>query len=266
MMTRILLAAALLVAVAPHSLAAQERQHEEKAFEWSGRLPDGSWLRLKNMNGEVRVVAGTSDRVEVVADKSWRRGDPRDVRFDVQRDGDNVTICALWFENASCSATSYRSNSSGRGNRRNDVNVTFTVRLPRGVRIDVATVNGQVNIRDAGAEVVARTVNGGIDVATSNGPVSAKTVNGGIDVRMGQLDERSAMEFETVNGSISIELPAAFNGEIDMSTVNGGLRSDFPLQLSGRISPRHLRATIGNGGREVRLRTVNGGIELLRGR
>lgn len=264
MTTRILLAAALLATIAPHPLAAQERSREEKAFEWSGRLPDGAWLRIKNMNGEVRVVAGTSDRVEVVADKSWRRGDPRDVRFDVQRDGDNVTICALWYESSSCSPTSYRSNS--RGNRRNDVNVTFTVRLPRGVRIDVATVNGEVNIRDASAEVVARTVNGSVDVATSRGPVSAKTVNGGIDVRMDQLDDRSDMDFETVNGSISVELPTGFNGEIDMRTVNGGLRSDFPLQLSGRISPRQLRATIGSGGREVRLRTVNGGIELIRGR
>lgn len=264
MTMRILMAAALLASMALPPLGAQESGREEKAFEWSGRLPDGAWLRIRNMNGEVRVAAGSSDRVEVVADKSWRRGDPRDVRFDVQRDGDSVTICALWYESSSCSATSYRSRSSG--DHSNDVSVTFTVRVPRGVRIDVATVNGEVSIRDASAEVAARTVNGSVDVVTSRGPVSAKTVNGGIDVRVGQLDERGDMEFETVNGSISVELPAGFNGDIDMRTVNGELRSDFPLQLSGRISPRRLRATIGSGGREVRLRTVNGGIELVRGR
>jgi len=44
--------------------------------------------------------------------------------------------------------------------------------------------------------------------------------------------------------------------------VNGSISSDFPLTVSGKLSPRHIRATIGSGGRELRLHTVNGSIEL----
>jgi hypothetical protein len=47
-----------------------------------------------------------------------------------------------------------------------------------------------------------------------------------------------------------------------METVNGSLQSDFPITMQGRFNPRHLRAKIGEGGPTVRLRTVNGSVEL----
>jgi hypothetical protein len=50
-----------------------------------------------------------------------------------------------------------------------------------------------------------------------------------------------------------------------MSTTNGRVSSDFPLTVSGRIDPRRLRATVGNGARRLRLHTTNGNVELRRG-
>jgi hypothetical protein len=47
-----------------------------------------------------------------------------------------------------------------------------------------------------------------------------------------------------------------------MRTVNGRVSSDFPLTLSGRINPRHIRATVGKGGRRLRFSTVNGSVDL----
>lgn len=44
--------------------------------------------------------------------------------------------------------------------------------------------------------------------------------------------------------------------------MNGSLHTDFPLTVSGRFDARHLHATLGAGGREIRLRTVNGSIDL----
>jgi DUF4097 and DUF4098 domain-containing protein YvlB len=44
--------------------------------------------------------------------------------------------------------------------------------------------------------------------------------------------------------------------------VNGSLTSDFPIMVQGRMNPRRIRATIGKGGRRIRLETVNGSVEL----
>jgi hypothetical protein len=44
--------------------------------------------------------------------------------------------------------------------------------------------------------------------------------------------------------------------------VNGRVETDFPIKVSGKMSPRHLRGTIGTGGPTLKLVTVNGSITL----
>jgi DUF4097 and DUF4098 domain-containing protein YvlB len=70
------------------------------------------------------------------------------------------------------------------------------------------------------------------------------------------------MEFETVNGSVSIEAPANLAADVSMSTVNGSLNSEFPLTVQGRISKHRINATINGGGRRLTLKTVNGSVDL----
>lgn len=261
-MTRLLLMLAT-AALVPAIAGGQERRVDE-TFRWSERIPEGSWLRIRNLNGAIRVSEASGDRAEVVAEKRWKRGDPEDVRIEVIRDGANYTICALWGDQSRCDADGYRHERHRHGSDRNDVNVEFTVRLPRGVRLLAQTVNGGVDVRGATSEVTARTVNGGIDAVSAGGPVAASTVNGNVNVRMGSLPGTESLEFSTVNGSITVQVPAALNARLDISTVNGRISTDFPITVSGRISPRRLTADVGSGGRRIKLSTVNGSIELRR--
>jgi len=99
-------------------------------------------------------------------------------------------------------------------------------------------------------------------VNTAAGPVTAETVNGNVDARMASLQGDDDMNFKTVNGSVSIYVPASFDATFRFDTVHGGIESDFPMTLSGRWGPRHASGTIGNGGRDVRASSVNGSIEL----
>src|SRR5919199_5822679 len=240
----------------------RDEQRDPDVFRWHGRIPEGNWIRVRNLNGEINVEEADGDEVEVRGVKHWRRGDPEDVHFEVKRDGDNVTICALWFDNSECDADSYRTRGRGGHHDDNDVSVTFTVRLPRGVKVLAATVNGSVEVRGAESEVVANTVNGRVDAETSGGPVEAHTVNGSLRVRMGSAEGDGDLEFATVNGSITVEGPRSLDADVEMSTVNGSVQSDYPLTVSGRFSPRNLHGTIGRGGLRMTLKTVNGSIEL----
>lgn len=256
------LALALTVA-AP--LAAQERQTDRNAFQWNGRLAQGAWVRVQNLNGAVRVERSNSDRVEIVATKSWRRGNPDEIRIELKKYGprdENVIVCAFWHENANCDESGYRSRGPNRGGRRNDVAVEFTVRLPAGINVNANTVNGSVDIDGATAEVRAGTVNGEVQAYSTGGPVTASTVNGNVHVRMGRLRGDDDLRYATVNGNVIVEFDGDVDADVELTTVNGRLHSSFPLQLSGRIDPRHLRATIGKGGRKVKLSTVNGNVEL----
>lgn len=262
-MTR-LVSASFVVALAASTLVAQERGQD---FRWEGAVASGNWVKLQNINGDVEVTAATNDRVEVTAIKRGRRGDPEEVRIEVKRYGtneENVSICAIWGD-ATCDEKGYRSNrrrNRDRDHDDNDIEVEFTVRLPRGVNIEVGTVNGSVDVRGVTGEVNASSVNGGVDAVSDGGPVTASTVNGSIRASMRTLGSGD-LEFSTVNGSITVELPDRIDADLRMTTVNGTLSSrDFPLTVTGRFSPQNLRATIGRGGTRLSFSTVNGNVEL----
>jgi hypothetical protein len=261
-----LLAATALAVALPASghtpLLAQDTRPD---FTWEGQVAPQGWLRIQNLNGSIRVEESTSGKAEVTARKRVQRGgDPNDVRIEMKKVGpgeQDVLVCALWFEDSTCDERGYHSHNHNRNS--GDVSVEFLVKLPKGTRVKAQTVNGSLNISGATAEVEAGTVNGSIDAASSGGPVNASTVNGSVNVRMGALGTED-LDFSTVNGSVTVELPAALDADLELSTVNGRLTSDYPMTVSGRIDPRHLRATIGKGGRQLKVSTVNGSVRLIK--
>jgi hypothetical protein len=262
--TRTLATIAALAALATQLPAQQSAAGGNgNTFDWSGEIPTGGWLRIMNLNGSINVEAASGNTAQVHGEKKWREGDPSKVRFVVAKEGDGVTVCALWHEDDSCDEDGYHSRGHRGDDDRNDVSVKFTVQLPKGVRVQTSTVNGSLDISGASAEVVAHTVNGRIDAASTSGPVDAETVNGSIRVRMDAIPANTQeLEYSTVNGSVTLEVPSNFSGELEMETVNGSLQSDFPVTMQGRFNPRHLRAKIGEGGPTIHLRTVNGSVEL----
>jgi len=46
--------------------------------------------------------------------------------------------------------------------------------------------------------------------------------------------------------------------------VNGRVSTDFPITVSGTLSPRRLRGTVGDGRTRLRASTVNGSVTLKR--
>jgi hypothetical protein len=266
------LTAVALLAVVAAPGTAQQRQSDD-SFKWSGRIPDGQWIRIRNLNGAITVGAASGNDVEVTATKQWRRGNPADVRFETQKFGpgdQSVLICALWGNNSSCDEHGYDShrdrndrNNRDDGLRNNDVSVEFHVLVPKGVRVGVNTVNGVVTVSGATSDVDAGTVNGEVQVATTGGHVNATNVNGSVRAQLGHVDNGGDMEFSTVNGRVELDVPNDFGADIEMSTVNGSLNTDFPMTLSGRMNPHRLRAHVGApGGPRISLHTVNGSIEL----
>ena len=254
---------------APATVAAQDRQGGREPFTLSERVPQGQWVRVRNLNGAMHVRASSSDRVEITATKNWRRGDPNDVRIETKKSGDgSILICAIWVSsNTVCTEDQYATRDDDRRDRwndRNDVSVDFEIRVPSGVKVGVWSVNGGVSVDGATSEVRASTVNGSVNAASSGGPVRANTVNGSVRATMGRLDGSEDLDFSTVNGSVVAEFAGDIDANIELSTVNGRFQTDWPVTITGRIDPRHLRATLGKGGRRIRLTTVNGNVELRR--
>src|SRR5437870_2492203 len=137
-------------------------------------------------------------------------------------------------------------------------------KIAQGKSIEIKGVNGDVRAvaaADLSSDVEANTVNGSIRISTA-GYAEAQTVNGEIVASLGRATWSDALEFRTVNGGITLDLPAGLSTEVRATTVNGDIQTDFPLMVTGRLGPRSLRGTIGSGGRRLALETVNGSIRL----
>jgi hypothetical protein len=247
------------------------QQQTDNSFKWSGHVPAGRTIRVRNLNGPITVGAASGDNVEVTAVKRWRRGDPSVVRIEAKKYGpgeESVVICALWGDDSYCDERGSQSHGNDKRDprlRNNDVSVEFHVLVPRGVNLGVSTVNGDVGVDGATADVDATTVNGELEIATSGGRARATNVNGGVRARLGKLDSDGSMQFTTVNGNVTVEFSGDSGADLEMATLNGSLNTNFEMTLVGRVDPRHLRAHIGRpGGPRIRLQTVNGNVDLRR--
>jgi hypothetical protein len=233
-------------------------------FRWQRRLSPGSTLEIKGVYGDVHAEVAASDEAEVIGVKSAKHSDPGAVELKVLEHADGVTICALYPGGDGAGPNECRPGEEGRMHvHDNDVRINFTVRVPRGVRFVGRTVNGDVEARSLRSNVEAYAVIGNVRISTS-GYAQAKTINGSIDASLGTADWLGRLTFQTVNGALTITLPAGVGTEIQASTVNGDIASEFELRRASASGNKNLSGVIGEGGRQLFLKTTNGAIKLRR--
>ena len=270
-----------LAAVAASPLLAQQNLGREgTSWRWDGVLPAGGSVRVFSINGALHFSPSSDANVHVRAEKHVHSGgDPRAVHYAVVRDGNNLVICAMWNDDATCDASGLHSNNSDETNddRRRNVGAEIAVQLPSGAQmsgntvngevtvdrldsdIRVGTVNGTIGVTNSAGAVRARTVNGNVNIETRGGPVSAETVNGSINASMGSTGNTD-IRFRTVSGSIDITVPGTLNADVQLNTLNGSVNSKFPLDFD---RDRHrARGVVGSSGRRLTASTVNGSITL----
>ncbi len=251
----------------------------DERFEWEGRVRSGGFVEVHGLNGTIRARTGDGDRVRVEAVKKSERGREHEVEIVVNEVADGVIVCAKYPGHRGTCAPG----EGLRGEiRDNDVQVTFDVVVPENVRFIGRTVNGSVRTEPLGADVTARAVNGSIRTASRRGNVDAQTVNGSIDAaaagivraetvngsieaRLGRADWRGDLALKTVNGSITLGLPASLDATVAARARTGSIHSDFPIRID-RSGPVGVTAegTVGDGGRKLDLEVLNGNIRLQR--
>jgi hypothetical protein len=248
--------------VAALSLAAGAAAQSD--FQWRGQLAPGDTIEIKGVNGGIRAVAARGPDVEVTATKTARRSNPNDVRIEVVPRTGGVTLCAVYPDVPGREPNRCEPGGGGSSHTKdNDTSVQFTVHVPAGVGFIGRTVNGDVDANALQGDVEGSTVNGSVRLTTT-GRALGKTVNGSVTAAMGRADWPEGAKFTTVNGAVSLTLPASLNANLKAQTVNGDIASDFPIASTNAVNRRRIEGTIGSGGYPLDITTVNGGITLHR--
>lgn len=149
--------------------------------------------------------------------------------------------------------------------------IEWTIKVPKGVIVDLRTTNGGVRLNNLSNEIHAKTTNGGVrgeNITPS--VIEASAVNGGVEFNLGSpLDATDSVDLETVNGGVTLEMPSESKATIAARCVNGGVNVDNldisrEEQATEFDKKRRLNGTMNGGGASVKMNTTNGGIHLSR--
>jgi DUF4097 and DUF4098 domain-containing protein YvlB len=151
--------------------------------------------------------------------------------------------------------------------------------------LEAKTVSGEISVMGNGKPTSSRvtSVSGAITLEEVSGEFEISTVNGAIKVQAGQIEEGrfnttngevridgtstddARIEAESINGAIYMTLRGQPNAAFDIETFNGAIRNCFgpkPRRTSEYAPGTVLRFSEGEGEGQVRIKTLNGAIEL----
>lgn len=150
-------------------------------------------VEIRGISGFIKVTGVDGDRADFHVDQ---RTDDEDVKLVFTESAGTVR------------AVVEKPDGNWKGSRR--VEHDFTVRVPRGVRLLVRNVNGEITVDGVSGECELKTV---------NGPIRAKYAE----------NPRTGAKFETINGKIELWLRPNLNADFEMKTLNGKIYSDFEM-------------------------------------
>ena len=247
----------LVVATSACDIAMAEHKEKETA-EWrkTYELQPGGRVEIGNVNGKIDVRPGQGNTVEVLAEKI-AHGATR----EAARDG----LARIEIKEESTPSlvkidTNFIKSASGMFGAGNNLQVQYTVRVPAGVQLHIATVNGGLEITGVRGKVHAEATNGGIRARDITGPIDASTTNGGVDVDLSKVTDN--LKLETVNGGIKLSLPSDARASVLAQIVNGGIDVNGLTIDTQTSSKRKLEGKMNGGGRNIDLQGVIGGIKI----
>jgi DUF4097 and DUF4098 domain-containing protein YvlB len=129
----------------------------------------------------------------------------------------------------------------------------------------VTTVSGDLTLSKISGEVDVETVSGDMTVEASElSRARVRTTNGDMELTT-KLANGGRLDAETINGDVTLKILGTVDAEFDIHTFNGEIESCYGEETvrSRERGPGHdLTFTRGSGSARVRIKTMNGGVDL----
>ena len=194
--SHLVVAVALLMAL-PLGAKAQDYTERTK-IDTTVRLDRGGAVDLSLISGRIRVTGW--DRQDVKISASIDEGT---LRFDA-----NSSRVTLSVDD---------SNDHNRRSRHNVGDARYEVSVPRGVRLILEGVSGDVSASGSQGEIEASSVSGDVDVSDGIGEASVESVSGSVHAARINGNLRT----ESVSGDVRVE---TVTGNVEASSVSGNIR------------------------------------------
>jgi len=195
----------------------------QKDFHYSYALKSDGTVAIESFNGSVEISGWDQNTVDISGVKYGPSQEAADaLKIDIENSPEEISVRAV-----------------RPSDRRGNLGARFTVKIPRGARLDrIVTSNGAIRTIDGAGPARLRTSNGSIHVQDLAGSLDAQTPN-------------SSVELLNVAGDAVVH---SSNGHIHADGLTGS--------LDANTSNSSINAKIGEAAKSVRLGTSNGGVDL----
>ncbi|WP_372996156.1 DUF4097 family beta strand repeat-containing protein [Lutispora sp.] len=126
-----------------------------------------------------------------------------------------------------------------------------------GGNIDASSSNGDIRIEDVAGSIDTETSFGNIRINNVKGNVVAESRNGNVKI----AGVEGNVDVETSFGNVEIDEESAENGRVYAETSFGSIKG-FKDDVRDSGQKKYLETKLGNGSKEIRLKTSNGNIEM----
>jgi len=136
-----------------------------------------------------------------------------------------------------------------------------TIHVPHTCVIHAKTITGQMHIHDIDAPVTATVITGKNDLANIGARVDARATTG--EVTYNGFLTNDFHRFETVTGSIRLNLTQEPNAKLDGRVLTGDVHCALPLaqpKLHKALTGKHLKGTLGTGEGAIKAQIVTGSL------
>jgi hypothetical protein len=236
MMTRAIsvltVALAVLLAPPPGSATVKKSETIRKTFSVRAKGA-GTRVVVDNVWGSITVEGTSGDELTLVAKKTVRADSKKEYQMALDEVVLEITEDEALLEffvdgPFRCGQDGRR---KGRRWRERDyvVEYEFELKVPRGVELELSTVNdGDIRVRDVLGDFEVNNVNGGIDMSGLRGSGEAYSVNGDVRLRFEQ-NPRSDCRFGALNGEVRVYFTSDLSADFHLKTFNGEVFTDFPV-------------------------------------
>jgi DUF4097 and DUF4098 domain-containing protein YvlB len=245
-------------------------EREEKRFQTSGK-PD---VTLGTFDGSIEIRPWDKAQVEVIVEKRGvDKAAVSELQIEAVQSGDKVTVEVK--NPRAHTGFHFGPSPSAKLIVSLPASSDITARSGDG-SIDIERVTGRVELRSGDGSIRARDLAGDVTVQTGDGSIAldgrfsalhARTGDGSVRIHAAPGTTPAAdWDISTGDGSVTLEIPDGFSGELDAHTGDGGVHiEDLTVSnVTGEIRRNSVRGRLGSGGHELRVRTGDGSITLRR--
>ncbi|HUL54492.1 MAG TPA: DUF4097 family beta strand repeat-containing protein [Opitutaceae bacterium] len=204
-------------------------------------------IRLHVMWGDVTVTGADTPEV-TIASNIKNKNVPEKRADGLRRLDSEVTYSAEEKDNV------ITVELGGEGPFPTDGDATLTITAPRATSVVIEnSLGGDVTVKNLAGDSEIRCLNGEVHLNQISGAALVETMNGEIHAAFAKVPEGKPLSFTSMNGEVSVLIPADTKANVRLRTQNGAVYTDFDEKAlvtrteaaHGRIST-HIRINTGH--------------------